>query len=270
MSSSSLKIPIVQETTHSGSVYGGVVIYKVAEAGSKTASQPVFGQVELNLHKYVGLCYATEEMLEDSPISVEPMLTDMYTEALRFQLEDDIIFGTGAGECLGISNANAMVSVARNGAGVIAAQDVTSMWMRVMARSQGRAIWLANHDCFDQLARMTIGTTTHPIGLLQYNTSGIAAAPYATLMGRPLFLTEHAQTKGTEGDLICADFSQYLLAQKSGGVKAATSIHLKFLTDEVAFRFVMRVDGQPWMQAPLNPLRGSNTLSPFVQLTDAE
>jgi len=86
-------------------------------------------------------------------------------------------------------------------------------------------------------------------------------------MGRPLILTEKAQALGTQGDIGLADFSQYYIGQKAGGgLKTATSIHLRFDYDEVAFRFVMRYDGQPGWLSALTPRRGSNTLSPFVVL----
>ncbi len=268
MATSSVKLPIVQETTHSGSVYGGIIVYKPAEAGSKTAAQPKFGQVQLNLHKLVALIYATEELLEDSPISIEPLLNTMAAEALAFQLDEDFIHGTGAGEALGIINANCLVGITGTVTSAINANDILSMKQRMLPRSYGKAIWMANLDCYAALASLVIGTTTHPIGLLQYNAGGISAPTFETILGRPIFFTEHCITYGTAGDIFLADWSQYLVGQKAGGaIKAATSIHLKFLTDEVAFRFVMRYDGQPWMQSALTPKHGSNTLSPFVYIS---
>ena len=73
------------------------------------------------------------------------------------------------------------------------------------------------------------------------------------------------QTLGTQGDIGLADFSQYLIGDK-GGIKVATSIHLRFDYDETAFRFVLRYDGQPWWLSALTPRRGTSTLSPFVVL----
>ena len=269
MATSSIELPIVQETTHVGSVYGGIIVYKPAEAGTKLASQPKFGKVRLNLHKLIALVYATEELLDDSPISIEPLLNTMAAEALAFQLDEDFIFGTGAGEALGIENANALVGITGTVTSSINSADVLEMWSRLLPSSQGKAIWLANLDTFATLASLVIGTATvnQAVGLLQYNAGGISAPTFTTMLGRPIFFTEHCETLGTSGDIILADWSQYLVGQKAGGaMKAATSIHLKFLTDEVAFRFVMRYDGQPWMQAPLTPKHSSKTLSPFVDI----
>ena len=76
---------------------------------------------------------------------------------------------------------------------------------------------------------------------------------------------EYCQTLGTTGDIILADFSQYLMIDK-GGLQSASSIHVRFVYDETAFRFVYRVDGQPAWNAALTPYKGTNKLSPFVVL----
>ena len=86
--------------------------------------------------------------------------------------------------------------------------------------------------------------------------------------GRPAIEVEYAEALGTVGDIVLADLSKYQAIQK-GGVETATSIHVKFLTDETAFRFVYRVDGAPMLSSPITPHKGSNTQAPFVTLTSA-
>jgi HK97 family phage major capsid protein len=95
--------------------------------------------------------------------------------------------------------------------------------------------------------------------------NGVSGSPYATLLGKPLVPVEQAETLGTVGDIILADFSQYALVRK-GGMNASSSIHVKFLTDEMTFKFSMRVNGKPMWKSALTPAKGSNTLSPFVTL----
>ena len=67
------------------------------------------------------------------------------------------------------------------------------------------------------------------------------------------------------GDIGLFDLSRYLIADK-GPIQTAASIHVKFLTDEMAFRWVLRVDGQPIPNSPITPYKGAQTLSPFVAL----
>jgi len=272
MATNSVEIPVIKESTHATSVYGGIIVYRVAEAASITASKPAFAKVRLQLIKFAALAYVTNELLEDSPITMEPLLGQMFSEAIAFQIDEDMVNGNGAGQFLGVLNAPCTVSVTKETAqtaATIVTENVLKMWARLMARAQGNAIWIANMDTFPQLAAlaMTVGTGGAPAGLLQVATNGVTGRPMMSLLGAPLFLTEHCQTLGTAGDIICGDWKQYLIGQKAGGsVAAATSVHLKFVEDEVAFRFTLRMDGQPWMQSALTPKHSSNTLSSFVTL----
>ena len=71
------------------------------------------------------------------------------------------------------------------------------------------------------------------------------------------------------GDIVLADWSQYLIGGKPGaGIKFASSMHFYFNYDEMAYRFVLRYDGQPWWQTTLRPKHGGAgaTMSPFVAL----
>ena len=61
------------------------------------------------------------------------------------------------------------------------------------------------------------------------------------------------------------DLSCYLTGSK-GGMQSASSIHIAFTTDQTAFRFIYRVDGQPKWNSPLTPKNGGETVSPYVTL----
>jgi HK97 family phage major capsid protein len=134
------------------------------------------------------------------------------------------------------------------------------MWIR----SRQNAVWLINQDIEPQLYQLsqTVGTGGLPMFL---PAGGSNNAPSSTLFGRPIIPIEYASTLGTPGDIILADFSQYVLADKRG-MQAATSMHVRFLTDEMTFRFTYRVDGQPIWNLPLTPFKGTSSKSPFVVL----
>lgn len=272
MQTNSIAIPTIVESSRASSIYGGIIVYRPDEGGSISSSKPKFGKVELKLSKLAAMAYVTTELLEDSPISMEPLLSQMFAEAIGFQIDEDIVNGTGVGQALGIMNSPSLVTVAKEGsqtAATVVTANILKMWARMLSRSHRNAIWIANMDTFPQLAQLSlaVGSGGSMAGLLQTVTNGVTGAPLQTLLGRPLFLTEHCQTLGTAGDIICLDPRQYLVGEKAGGgIRAATSIHLKFDQDEVAFRFIVRMDGQPWQKTALTPKHGSNTLSSFVAL----
>ena len=86
------------------------------------------------------------------------------------------------------------------------------------------------------------------------------------LMGRPVIEVEYAPSLSSQGDITLVDLSQYQLIEKASGIQAASSMHVRFLNDEMTFRMIYRCDGQPWWNAALTPKNGSNTQSPFITL----
>jgi len=264
--SNSIKIPAINESSRvDGSRWGGVLAYWQGEGTAGTPTRPKFRMMDLVLKKLMALCYATDEMLQDST-ALEQIISKSFSQEMGFQLDTAVILGIGGGQPLGILNAPATVSVScASGSGVrILSADVLSMYQRMYAPSRSNAVWFINQDTEVQLYSMTLGTAT--VNQAVYvPPGGLSAAPYATLMGRPVIPIEQCSTLGTVGDIIFADMSQYVLADK-GGLQSATSMHVAFLTDEQVFRFVYRVDGQPKWQAALTPYKGTNTLSPFITL----
>jgi HK97 family phage major capsid protein len=268
MATNTISIPAINETTHANSsFFGGITPKKPAEAGQKTATKPKVGKVTLTLHKLIGLAYVTDELLEDSPMSLEAILTSLFGQAIAFQADDDYINGSGAGEPLGLLKSACVVEQAAETSQTtltVVSQNVLKMWSRMYPAGQANAIWLINNDVFPAIAGMTIGSYT---AAWIPPATGLSGPMFGTLLGRPMFMTEKCQTLGYPGDIILVDPTQYLIGQKgSGAVQSATSIHLRFDYDEVAFRFVMRHDGQCWWTSALTPAHSSNTLSPVVTL----
>jgi HK97 family phage major capsid protein len=143
-------------------------------------------------------------------------------------------------------------------------ENIIKMFGRMLPRSRKNACWLINQSVEQQLYQMSlsVGTGGVPVYL---PASGAAGQPNATLFGLPVIVCEQCQALGTVGDIILADLSSYLLADK-GGVQSAASIHVAFVTDETAFRWTYRLDGTPLLAAPITPFKGSDTLSSLIAL----
>lgn len=264
-----IKINAINETSRvDGSRSGGVLAYWKGEAAAKAASDPELRQIELELKKLTGLCYATDELLQDAT-AMEAIIRQAFAEEFAFKIDDAIIRGTGAGMPLGILNAGALVTVAKETgqtAATVLFQNIVKMWARLYSRSKANAAWFVNPNVVPQLQAMSLAVGTGG-GPVYMPPGGISGAPYGTLFGRPVIEIEHCETLGTVGDIILADFRQYILINK-GGMQGASSIHVKFIYDETTFRFVYRTDGQPWWNSALTPFKGgaTNTVSPFVVL----
>ena len=262
------KLNGIDETSRAaGSRYGGITGYWLAEAAQLTSSKPQFRQIELNLKKLIGLCYATDENLQDAA-QLEGIIRSSFASEFGFLIDDSIINGSGSGQPLGIMNAGCLVTqaaVSGQGASTVIAQNVISMWSRLFASSRSNAVWLINQDVEPQLMQMHLEGSAGGIFPVYMPPGGVSTSGYGTLFGRPVIPIEQCQTLGTAGDIILADLNGYILADK-GGISSDMSIHIRFDYDEQVFRFILRVDGQPVRASALTPAHGSNTQSHFICL----
>lgn len=252
----------------------GIQAYWESEGATKTATRPVFTPNSLRLNKIIVLVPVSDELLEDAP-ALDGYLRRKAPEKMDFKISHSIISGSGIGQPLGILNSAATITVAKETSQVadtLVGNNILKMWTRMFSGSRRNAIWLAHQDIEPQLYTMhqfvtnVAGTENvggYPVFL---PPGGYSQSPYATLMGRPIIFTEACETLGDLGDIILADLSQYLSVRKALGLRTDTSIHLYFDQDLTAYRFVMRLGGQPWWQAPIASRDGSNTRSPFVTL----
>lgn len=257
-----MKINAIDEDSRAnGSRWGGVQTYWEGEADEITASKPKFRQMELSLKKLTGLCYATDELLQDAA-ALEAVIRQAFAEEFGFKIDDAILSGNGEGEPLGILNSGAIVTVAKEASqtDIITVENLIKMWNRLWSRSRANAVWYINQELEPYLYTLKIGDK--PVYI---PAGGLSEKPYGTLFGRPVVPIEQCSAAGEVGDIILADIGQYLLIDK-GGVKSASSIHVRFLYDENVFRFIYRVDGKPIWTKPLTPYKGSATVSPFVTL----
>lgn len=266
-SSNTLTLPTDETTPWQTS--GGIQSYWTAEGAAKTQSKPALGETTLKLHTLATLVPVTEELLEDSP-AMGAYLNRKAPEKMDFKVSDAIVRGTGVGQPLGFLNSPALVTVAAEGsqtADTINVNNVVKMYGRMPVSSRRTAVWLIHPDAEPQLPLMTIGQ--QPIYL---PPGGLSANPYGMLLGRPVIPHQTAETVGDVGDIMFVDLAQYLTVTKTGngrdanGLRSDVSIHLWFDQDMVAFRFTMRVAGQPWWSAAITQRDGSNTQSPYIVL----
>lgn len=278
--SNGIKMNGVDETSRvNGSRWGGIQAYWTGEAQLFTGTQPKFKKIGMELEKLTGLCYATSELLADSQ-ALEGWLGAAFASEFTFKIEDAILNGTGAGMPLGILNSGCVITVNKEGsqvAATIVAENILKMWARMPARLRSTCVWLINQDTEPQLYQLNIkiknvagsenvgGIPISPWGAPGpvYVPPGTNGNSYGTLMGRPVVPVEYCATLGTAGDIILCDLSQYLAIDK-GGINAQSSVHVRFLYDEMAFRFVYRFNGQPLWAAALTPYKGTSTQSPFI------
>ena len=151
------KFPAVDETSRAdGSRWGGLTSYWATEADTVSPSFPRFRNLELSPKKVVAAVKCTNELLEDATL-FEAFINRALPAELGFRVDRAILFGTGAGQPLGIINAPAtIIAPAETGqaTATISAANVQSMYARLPLTSRRTAAWLVGEDAELQLAKL--------------------------------------------------------------------------------------------------------------------
>lgn len=268
--SDSLEAPFINETSRAtGSRWGGVQTYREGESLYPSGKKPKIGQWEIRLYDLISVCYASNRLLSNAT-SLEAIITKAFRSENFFKLDDEIIRGTGAGQCTGIIYAPCLVTVSKEdgqAADTILTENINKMFNALFANSRGTAVWIYNQECEPQLETLTlpIGTGGVLMPMFQYAGYGTNNSPVNKLKGLPAIPVEQASALGDLGDIILADLSGYILVDQ-GGIEARQSLEVKFLENEKTFQFIYRVNGAPRLRSKITPYKGAGYYSHFVGL----
>lgn len=252
----------IEETDISSTVFGGVQVFWAAEAATVAATHPKLSEKELKLEKLLGFAYATYELEADSSF-VNELYNRAFRLAIQRSLEAAIISGSGVGKPLGFLKSDSLVAVPKETgqkAGTITWKNLSAIYHRLLNKTQG--VWVVHPDAHEQFdfLEFPVGTGGVPVYLPATQQGSVD-----TLRGKPIVESDHCSELGAAGDVNYIEPSQYMLALK-GGVDAASSIHVQFLTAENCFRFIFRANGLPKRSKPLKIKNSGNLRSHYIAL----
>jgi HK97 family phage major capsid protein len=266
MGSATLQIPFLDiSTVQSAGVspfFGGVQMYWTAEAQTRTETEPQFKQLELKAWELSGYSVSSNVLLQDSVVGLEKFLMTLFGKAIAWFEEYAFLQGNGVGKPQGMLTANASIAYNRAGANLVQFSDVAGMWSKLLPISWGKAIWTFSPSVVPQLLQLKDGANR---AIFISIDQGITKSPNWSLLGRPAFPTEKVPALGTKGDLMLLDPSFYVIGDRMQ-IEIAASEHVNFLKNQMTWRVVERVDGQPWLDKPVTLQDASTQVSPFVVL----
>ncbi len=260
--------PTVDDTTHAApSVFGGLAWSWTEEGSPIAASNAAYGRGVLEAKKLAAyLGGVPDELVADAP-AFAAFMGATVPQGLAWSEDQAFITGSGTGQPQGILNAPCAIPVTRGTASKVLQADVAAMVTRMLPQSFKHCIWLASPDVITQLLNMftTIGTPVNTATAPSAWLTGTVADGW-TLLGRPVFNTEHTPKLGTPGDLILVDPRFYVIADRMTMTVSASATGKGFPLDETELRIISRLDGRIWLQSPVNPQNASQTVSPVVVL----
>jgi HK97 family phage major capsid protein len=257
---------------------GGIQAYWEGEAQATTQSKPKLADTTVKLNKLKALVPMTEELLEDAP-AMDAYLRRKAPDKISFKLDLALVQGNGVGQPLGMRDSPATVSIAKESsqtADTLIAMNVIKMYTAMPARNRQNAVWLINPDIEPMLHTLSLpgrdGVGNFVTGWgshIYMPANGLSQSPFGTLFGRPVIPHQACETLGDKGDILFVDPTQYLALLKSGpNPRVDVSMHLWFDQDLIAYKFTLRVGGQPWWKSAMSARDGSATYSPFVTLDE--
>lgn len=243
----------------------GIQVYWKGEGSAATASKLNLKAGQMYLYELIALVPVTNELLSDST-ALNGYFVKKVPTKMMWATNEAILYGNGSGKPMGalVAGGPYVTQAKESGqaAGSIVAANISNMVSRLLVGELANAIWMINPDTLPALESMTVGQ--YPIYLSP--NQGLREAPYGLLKGRPVHLSEHCPTLGTEGDISLLSLSGYRTITKAGGLETATSMHLYFDANATAFRWIFRLDGKPILTSAVTPPKSSNTRSHFVTL----
>jgi HK97 family phage major capsid protein len=243
---------------------GKVTAASTPENTALTETRPEFKRLEWNIHKIGGYTEVPNELINDSPMSIEQLLNALFAIAINAKVEYSIFRGTGANEPLGILNAACLIAMTTTTNSVFALKDALNMVSRFHPFLSNGAFFM-HPGVVPDLSDFEAGTGGS-VWLMDQKNDPVIGQP---ILGKPVYLSQHLPQDDNSGDVVLADMKAYLLFMRQG-MQIAFSEHVSFKSDQGVFRFTQRMDGQPWLAGAITLAdpQGSYTVSAFVKHHD--
>ena len=264
MKGNSYFLPGLEIGNHASNIFGGFTASFTEEAGTLSENNPKVRGVKLEARKLTGFLKMSNELFHDIPGGAQRII-NLCGMGLGWYRDNAFLTGSGAGCPLGVLNATCTIEVAKEDAqtaSTVVYKNLTKMMSRMWAGSFQNSVWIASPTCIPSLLSLGV----------EVGTAGGSHVPVLkesdgkfSILTRPVIFTEKLPSVGNKGDIILADFSQYIVGLRSE-MRIDLSQHVYFSTDQVAARLISRFDGRPIWNEPLTLADGSTTVSPFVTL----
>lgn len=203
------------------------------EATQIGGTDPTFGQLSFKAYKYGQYMGVSQELIEDSAIDIEGLVSRLIGENVGYLFGQKLSVGVGTTEPLGLATA---ATAGVTGAGVTpTADELIDLQESVLSPYQVNSSWIGSGT--KAIRKLKDGE-----GRYLWQPSLIAGQP-DMLLGRPYFRDPYMDAPGAgKKSLLYGDVSRYWVRMVNA-VRVERSEHFLFGSDQIAFRGIVRGDG---------------------------
>ena len=152
MFSDTLNVPVLSDSDRSSSLFGGITTSWIEETGDKTsgATDPVLGNLKLTAKELVASTYVGNNLEDDYEGGTKKPFEDFikiaFGRAIAFEEDYSFIWGTGAGQPVGIMNSGGLITPSRAGIGKVDITDIGTLASRLLPGSWDSAVWMISQS----------------------------------------------------------------------------------------------------------------------------
>lgn len=211
----------------------------VAEGATFAVSDPTFSNITLRAHKIGTLVVASRELVEDAGIDLQAFLGAQIGVALGTAANSLLTLGTGTVQPKGIA--------AAAGSGVTGGTGVTGAFTGdnlIALLHSVDSLYAAQPNAGWMMSRGTLGAARALKG-----AEGYLFQPYmtegspGTLLGYPVYENPYVAAVATNAkSVLFGDMGAYI-TRVVGGIEITRSDEAYFLSDQIAWRATIRLDG---------------------------
>ncbi|HZQ94965.1 MAG TPA: phage major capsid protein [Candidatus Sulfotelmatobacter sp.] len=269
MGTETRNVPAFDGQDHTSTLFGGFAAQWISELHPMTAQAAKLRNIKLIANKLAILGNSSNEVLADAVNGFESAVGAAMIAATSYFLDLAFLWGSGAGQPLGVFNDPALIVVPKEtgdtaqDADTFIFQNAVNMMGRLHPACFNDSVWVCNPSVVPQLLSMTFTSLSAVDGL---RAPAVTQGSDGTLrlFTRPVIVSEKAAAIGDQGDVLLACFSEYFIGMRQGAA-IEKSRDAGFLDDSSYFRTILRADGQGSWKSPVTPKHGP-TLSWAITL----
>jgi HK97 family phage major capsid protein len=231
-SGNDIKVP-VEQTRMAGTA--------VAQGATFAVSDPTFANITLRAHKIGTLVVASRELVEDTGIDLQGFLGGQIGVALGTAANSLLTLGTGTVQPNGIVTAAGTVAAVTGGTGVSGAFTADNL---ISLLHSVDSLYAAQPGAGFMMSRATMGAVRSLKGAEGYLFQTYAAeGMVGSLLGYPVYENPYvAAIANNAKSVLFGDIGSYL-TRIVGGIEITRSDEAYFLSDQIAWRATLRLDG---------------------------
>jgi len=191
-----------------------------APASSLTirASDPGFGLYSIPVHTAMASVPLTNDLLEDSAVDVNGIVTDLFAEAFALGEEQAFVSGTGIGQPMGIFSeigTNGPSSITTINVGAIAGDDLIKVYYALPVQYRQNAKWMLSSPSMQAVELLKDSQNRYLISSL-INAS-LAMPQFDSIKGKEILIDEFTPTIASNNyPILFGDFQGYLIVDRVG------------------------------------------------------